>query len=527
MRPPSRRTWPAIGAAILASVVAAPVLLTAAVQGGLADGLVRQALSAKLGHPVSFARLTIGHGADGRRVVFQDLRIADPPRFGKGEVARIGLLDLDVRLWPLLFGRLEAPRVRVADPVLHLRRRGPGNNNYTFGSGGASSFLAATRTLDIRGGRLEMDDPQRGLSLHGTLAHDPADPSMPLKLDGAGVLKDAPFTVSARGGPLNGRKPGQRHALAVTLVDGDTHIRLKGSAGKPFGFDDLDLDMAADGPNAADLVYVFNLLAPNSARFTLAAHLRKQGKLLEVTRLKARLGDTDVSGEIRSDHSRPRRLIQAKLRSERLTAVDLATMLASAPDHATARTQPGRPAQGHTPSGRVFSPSPFSLARLQHNDIGLDYSAVTAAGFGRPVSAVTLRLDLDAGRLRLHPLTFRVAGGAGRATFTIDTEHPTPRVAATAALRGVQVASLAKKGGFSGRLDADLDAHGVGASAAAAAATAQGKASVRIARGTLPALDAEALQGDLFGMVGAALGGGQGRETLRCAVGRLRHLRMA
>ncbi len=513
----SRRTGLTIGAGVLAAVVAAPLLLLSAVQGGLADGLVRQVLSARLGHPVSFAKLTVSHAADGRRVVFQDLRIADPPRFDKGELARVRTLDLDLRLLPLLMGRLEAPRVLLVDPVLHLRRRGPGNNNYSFGSGGASSFLGATRALDIRGGRLDMDDPQRGLRLQGSVAHDPADAALPLRLDGAGVLKDAPFTVSARGGPLNGRKPGQRHAIAVTLVDGATHVRLEGSTGKPFDFDDLDIDLAADGPNAGDLVYLFNLLAPNSGPFTLTAHMRKRGKLLEATRVRGRLGDTDFSGEVRADHSRPRRLIQARLHSQRLTARDLATFLASAPEHAVARVQPGRPAEGHRPSGRMLSPTPFSLARLQHNDIGLDYTAATATGFGLAASDVALRLDLDAGRLRLHPLTARVAGGTVRADFTIDTDHPKPAVSAVAAAQGVQVASLAKAHGFSGRLDAHLDAEGVGASLAEAAATAKGRASVRVTGGTLPKLQAEALQGDLFGLVGAALAGGKAREPLRCA----------
>ena len=507
-----RRTRGLVAGGAAAAVVGLAV--AAALFAGK-DVLVRKVLEAKLHRSVSFSGLAVSRDAGGMRLAFSDLRIGQPARFGPGDFVRAPRLELTLHPLALLVGRLDAPEVTVTAPDLHLHRRAPGDDNWTFGrGGGASKLLGATRRLEIRDGRVSMDDPALGLTLQAAISSTPSEPDLPLQLEGGGVLKGEPYLVTARGGPLNGRRAGTPHRMDVSLVDGATHVRLRGATQAPFDFRGLDADGAADGPNLADLAYLFGLLAPNSAPFRGTAHMHRRGKSFEASRIQARLGDSDVEGSVSSEHG-DRRTVVAVLRSRRLTARDLRILLASPPPHGSTRSTPGVPGGAKTPPGRVFSPSPMSVRRLRGVDAKLDYDVASADGFGPAVTDARLRLRLTKGRLGLAPLAFTAAGGTVRADYSLDASTPRPLGALGLRLRGVQVARLNGRGGFSGVLDADLDLRGAGTSIAQQAAGAGGRASLRVHGGSLPKLKAAALGGDVFGLLAGALQP-HARAPLRC-----------
>ncbi len=516
-RPAIRLKRVAIVAGVVAASAAALVALAAAALAGGAGGpLVRTVLEAKLHRAVRFSHLAVTSAPEGLRLVFSDLHVGQPRKFGPGDLVQAPRAELVLRPWPLLLGRLEAPEVRLTSPELHLRRLGPGDDNWTFGHGrsGASGFLGATRTLSITGGRLDMDDPQRHLALQGAFAHDPTVADLPLSLQGGGVLQGEAFRVVARGGPLNARKPGAPHAFQVEMEDGATHLRLAGTAQAPFDFRGLDADVQAQGPNLADLIYLFNLLTPNSPPFRLSGHLHREGHRFSLTHLDAKLGDSDVTGEIRSDHT-ARRTISATLHSHRLAAADLRVLLASPPPHAATRASAGVSGHGRTPSGKLFSQTPVSLRRLGGSDDALDYRADTATGFGAPVTSLALRLRLAQGRLAFAPLTFAMNGGAVRIDYALDTTPPQPAGRLDAHVHGLRLAGGRR--GSGGLLDADVQVRGTGPSIARQAATAQGRAGFRLTAAAAPKLAAAALSGDVLGGLAAMLSPG-GKTPLRCAV---------
>ena len=515
----ARGAWTRVAwavAAVLGVLLVLVVAGMAALAGGGGAALLRPVLEAKLGRRVTYAHLAVTRAPEGIRLQFTDLRLGQPKRFGPGDLARVPHADLVVRLAPLLAGRLEAPTVTLDSPELHLVRRGPGDDNYSFGHGGGSGVLGATRVLRIAGGRVTMVDPQRRLTLQATLAHDAAG-ALPLRLEGGGVLQGEPYLVHARGGPLNGRKPHSPHAVQVELHDGAVRLSLSGETQAPFDFRGLDMDVQAQGPNLADLVYLFNLLAPNSPPFRLTGHMHRQDKRFSLTRLQATLGDSDLEGDISSVHLARRRL-DARLRSRRLMAKDLRVLLASPPPHASTRAVAGVAGHGGGTAtrGRVLSSTPVSLHRLQGEDVTLRYHADRADGFGPAASDVGLDLAIQSGRLTVAPLSFGVAGGAVRIDYALDTTSKAFPAHLAARVRGVQLARVAAGGGFGGRLDADVDVRGAGPSVARQAATADGRASLRVTGGSVPKKDAAALSGDMLGLVGALLSP-KGRAPLHCA----------
>ena len=514
-RPPWRK--PALIAGGLAAVVAAMVAAgLVALGAGAAGGPVRALLETKLHRPVHFAHLAVSRTAEGLRLVFTDLHVGQPKDFGPGDLAYAPRVELVVRLPPLLAGRLEAPEVTLTSPELHLRRHGPGDDNWTFGhgGGGASGMLGATRVLRITDGRVTMDDPQRRLTLQGAMSNDPGSADLPLHLDGGGVLQGAPYRVHALGGPLNGRKPKTPHAVRVEMQDGATRVRLSGTTQAPFDFRGLDMDVDADGPNLADLVYLFHLLAPNSPPFHLRAHMHREGKRFALTRLDAKLGASDVQGQVLSEHLQRRR-IEATLHAHRLTARDLRVLLASPPPHAVTRDRPGVSGKGRTPPGRVFSQTPVSLHRLGGSDAALTLRVDAVEGFGLPVNNLDLRLRAERGRLTVAPLAFSAAGGTVRIDYALDTTAKAPPAQLTARVRGLQLGRTGRGGAFGGRLDAETQVRGAGLSVAEQAATAGGRATLRLTSASLPRKDAAALSGDLLGLV-ASLLQPKSRVPLRC-----------
>lgn len=512
-----------VAAAVAAVLVAAPLALLWAVDAGLLNGLVRHAFEAQLHRKVVFGALKADLLAREPRLVLTDVRVAEPPGFGADDFARARTLDLTLRLGPLLAGRFDAPTIRIEGLELRLKRRGPGDANWILGAkggAGASGFLAGTRRLEIGPGRVSMDDPQRALTLSGEMSNDPDDPRLPLHLQGGGMLKGADYQIVARAAPLNARPASAPWAFRATLVDGATRIDMDGAAWRPFDFDRLDMRMIAQGPNLADLHYLFGFTPLNSRPYALAARLRLDDKGLRAEGLRGRLGDTDVEGALSARSVGGRRRLSGRLSSQVLTATDLQILLATPPPRLVARSQPGVAGKATPSAGRLFSTAPFSLSRLGAEDIVLDYAARSTRGFGLAAADARAHLGIERSRLTLAPLSFTAAGGRVRAELRLDPGRPHPTVGLKLDARDLALGGLTHgAGGVGGRLDATVDARGSGASLADAAADAQGRAGFRLQRGALPKLDAEALGGNLFGLIGAKLGSSRSRTGLRCAAG--------
>ncbi len=505
----------AVGVALLLGAAVAVAL--GALNAGAVAGPVQALLQAKLGRPVSFAHLAVSRVPEGLKLTFTDLRVGQPAKFGPGELLHAPQLVTVVRLAPLLAGRFEAPIIELTSPELHLRRRGPGENNYTFGKGGGTSgLLGATRMLSIVGGRLDMVDPRRELTFKGGFSHDPRSTDLPLRLEGEGSLQGEAYRVQAQGGPLNARKPREPHAARIVLQDGSMLVRLAGATRAPFDFRGLDMDVETQGQNLANLIYLFNVRAPNSPPFQLSGHMHREDKHFTLTRLRARIGQSDIEGVVDSQHLQRRR-IEARLSARRITSRDLSVLLATPPPHAVARTKPGVPrrAGGTANESRLLSAAPISMRRLQGDDAVLHLHADHADGFGVPVNDANLNLSVINGRLAVAPLSFRTGGGRVKLEYRLDTRPKAPVARLTAQVRGVEMARVAAGRDFSGRLDADVEAQGAGASIAAQAATTNGRVTVRVTRGALSKRTVAALNGDVLRLIGASVSPG-GKAALRC-----------
>jgi hypothetical protein len=131
--------WLAVGLAVVLLIVSA--LWFAARNLGQILNENRDAIaaqvSAALGREVSFEGLgaSLGWGVSGR---VDGLRVGDDPAYSKDDFLRVGAAEIDVRLLPLLRGKVEVGKISLRQPEIRVIQTAAGLNVATLGgSGGA------------------------------------------------------------------------------------------------------------------------------------------------------------------------------------------------------------------------------------------------------------------------------------------------------------------------------------------------------------------------------------------------------
>jgi AsmA family protein len=209
------------------------------------------------------------------------------------------------------------------------------------------------------------------------------------------------------------------------VTDGATQVRADGTSGDAFNFTSFNLALQASGPNLADLGYLFHLLLPNLAPYRSKANAQSDGTHFAFRNIVGMLGASAIRGEIRSDHSGPRRRIDARFNAQTLTRADVEALLAPIPPRVRARSISGAVQASGT--GQWLLPdSPFGLARVRAADFVVSLTAARVLGFALPLESLETHIDLDAGVLRFSDLSARLYGGSLQAHASLDGRHNLP-----------------------------------------------------------------------------------------------------
>jgi AsmA family protein len=514
------RRWAIIACAAVAAGLLTPLLLLAAVDAGLLDRAIERIASVKAHRAIRFRRLEAHLLSAHPALTVEELSIGSPPGITREPLLRAPLLTARLRLSALLAGRFAPIEMTLTRPQLHLVRIRPGVNNYDFGGGGASGFLQGTRSLVITDAAVNYEDIQRGMTLTGIASQQgrPGE-AYPFQLAGAGIIKGGAYTVVGQGAALNDRPAGAPYPFHARLVDGRAVIELSGTSRKPFDFGGVDLAVRASGPNLVVLGDVLGLSTPNSRPFALSGRARRAGRHLVVSDLVARIGRSDVRGEILADREpgRPTR-IDMRLNAQDLYLRDIRALLRARPPHAVARALSGD-AQPTSRGG--LSTAPFRARVLATTKATIDLMAARVPDAPVPVRRLVTRVTWEGGGLVIAPLAFDTAPGLAQLAMRLDLARPLPSFAATGALRAARIAVLSHGLGqwVDGDMDVFLDLHGQGRSPRAMADDTAGRLALRVSHGQLQRARAAVLGGDLIKAIETALGDKAERLPLDCAVG--------
>jgi len=463
------------------------------------------------------------------RITADGITVAQPAWAGRGRMAEVQRLTVEVELLPLLRGQVRLPLLAVQSPRIDLRRNAAGQANWDFGDPDKPkepAKLPFIRNFIIADGRLSFNDAARGMRFDGTVSTREAagqNSASAFRLRGEGQLKNEPFTLSITGGPLVNVRPDRPYPFDAEVRGGATRITARGEVPKPFDLGVITASITASGADLADVYDLTGVTTPNTPPYRLSGRLSRDGTTWRLRRMNGRVGDSDLSGDLTFETGRERPKLTAELRSRSLDFDDLAAIGGGAPDpRETANAAQKAIASELRGAGRFLPDAPLQTERLRAMDADVSYRASSVRARAFPIRQVVLDLTLKSGVLTLNPVSFRFPQGELSAQVEIDGRKDVPVTALDARLKGVAVSSLVPaRGGVApieGTLHARAKLRGAGLSVREVASNADGGVTFVLPRGEIREAFAELLGINAGRGLLLLLSKDEGRTPIRCGV---------
>jgi uncharacterized protein involved in outer membrane biogenesis len=417
-------------------------------------------------------------------VVIEKVSLGNASWGTRPAMLKVRRLEAQIALMPLLHRYIRLTRFVLVRPELYLETDRRGRGNWEIAAGGKKQkaetetssppslrihhILIEEATVIYRDGRSHrqrsMFIPRLSLNAGGgsmRLALQADYDKKPIRVDGSiasldTLLSNRPYKVD-----LKGRL-------------GKFSLTLKGDVQQPLEARGLKLDLKLIANSLKGLTRV--------GRVSVTASLadEKPG-VYAIKSIKARLGGSEIRGTAMLDLNGARPAVDGSLDTGRL---DLSPFLKSR----SRRT-------------RLFSRTPLPVVQMQKLDADVDITAAKVVSPELILHGMKMRLRLHRGRLRLSPLSAKVADGdlsgevdvISRGTSMVD-------VYALLRVKGLKPGLLPKlKGKFrDGRTDITLHAAGRGDSIAAVMAGLNGNLLARMGKGKVQTSSLEKAGGDLL-----------------------------
>ena len=436
-------------------------------------------------------------------------------------------LELHLRVFPLLAGRVHIPELRLARPDL-LLETGEDGGNWKFKDMSGDGDGPRIDHLQVDEGRLRFIDAAGKTDIDLAVAsQDSGDRSLrPLALSGDGHWRGEPFELAgAVASPLALRDTDKPYAIDLRASAGATRAHARGAITRLLGLSAFDIEMALSGKDLEDLYPLLGIALPHTPAYELDGRLVRDDAVWRYEGFNGKVGDSDLAGTAKITTGRERLLFEGDLRSKLLDFDDLAGFVGGAPDsggNETGNAELEADAAERAAEGKLIPDTPYDLAKLRTMDADVRWKAGRIEAPGWPLDDMDVHILLEAGLLRLDPLDFGVSGGRIRSTVRMDARQDTIQTNAAIRARGLELGRLFPDAELAqdaiGRISGDIDLGGTGNSVARMLATADGDASIGMGRGEVSNLLLELAGLDIFEAIKFLLGKDR-KVAIRCAFG--------
>jgi uncharacterized protein involved in outer membrane biogenesis len=449
------------------------------------------------------------------------------------EMAKAGLLRVEVPFWPLLRGERTLRRIDVVRPALLLERNRRGTANWHFRTADparpAPARAGSTWSLGelrVHEGRLDVRDLPLDTLVRLTVDSarpDPGAESVRLLMRGNGRYRGHPFQLD---GWADSPVALLEQADAAYRVDlsaraGATRARVHGALHVPIDPGLIALAVELRGNDLGDLYPLVGLAVPSTPPYSVRGDFERKGRVLTLRDLEGRIGDSDVAGVMAVDLGRAKPSLRGDLVSTHLDLDDLGVAIGLPPgigEGESASPQQREAAERRQASPRLLPDSDFDLEKLgaMNADVHLRADDVDAGKW--PIQSLAMRVRLRAAVLRLEPLEVGFAGGTIAGTVQLDASDSPIDAAADVEVRSVDFEQLFPnmEPANVGRINGAADLRGQGDSIADMLATADGDVKVGMGRGRVSNLLLEMAGLDVAESLKFLLGKDQ-TVRLRCA----------
>ena len=477
----------------------------------------------------------------GRTTVRADgVEFANPEWANEPYLVKAAAAEFEIKLWPLLFGNVNMPRVSLFEPLISLQIEPDGRRTWALSRDtsdvGATPIIGA---LVVDQGTVKYRASARGadMTVQFSLAPEaaasaassmsvatPASILLPLSYQATGKWKNEPFAANGRtGGVLQlSQNIKESFPLEVNAVAGKTTLKAKGSIENLEQMSGLDATFDVHGNNLEELYKLLGVVLPSTPPYKLRGNLQKHGKVWSVSKMSGMLGGSDLSGDLSFDTSGATPLLTGSVQSKLLDFNDLRPVI-GLPVVTASATATKAPVDHKVVNAarKVLPTAMLDLVRLKAMNADVTYSAADIRHVEQlPLDKGSVHVKLTNGVLQMAPASLGVAGGSLAGHITIDSNAVPAAFETRLDLRAVQLSQLfptikTTKSSL-GKISGQIDLKGRGNSAAQMLGSASGDVAVLMGKGEISNLLLEFINLNGGEVIKFLLSGDRNVE-LRCA----------
>lgn len=444
---------------------------------------INRYVSAELGRRFEITRrLDVSLGRT-TTVRLDGVELANPDWAKEPYLVRANAAEFDIKLWPLLSGKLSLPRVFLSEPEIGLQIEPDGRRTWALSRDTSDTgSVPEIGTLLVDKGTLKYNAVGQGADVTAqfAVAAEGANPGgdLPLSYRASGKWKGEAFTADGRtGGVLQLSKNVEGvFPVEVNAVAGKTRLKAKGTVTNLSELGALDATFDIQGQNLALLYRITGVVLPSTPPYKLKGQLKHRGSLWAAEKIQGVLGSSDLSGNLSFDTAADIPMLTGKVQSKTLDFKDLGAVVGVAPTaSASGSSKPTVEAAGNgvevTPGaevvpvsarGKVLPTAVLDFEKLNAMNADVTYSAADIRHVeALPLDKGSIHIKLNAGVLDLTPISIGLAGGTVAGSIRIDASVKPAVFATKLDVRAVQfnklfpTVDLTKNslGKFSGQLD--------------------------------------------------------------------------
>ena len=463
-------------------------------------------------------------------VSVEGIEIANPEWAHEPYLLKATAAEFDIRLLPLMAGKVVLPKIRLTEPRMGLQIEPDGRRTWAFSRDTSEKGTAPQiGSFIVDQGRVSYLAKAQGadIDVQFSLASESGN-DLPLSFKATGLWNDGAFTANGRtGGALEfSRDSRASFPVEVNAVAGKTRLKAKGSVADLANLAGIDATFDLQGENLDDLYGLLGVVLPATPPYTLRGKLEKKDKTWAVSQVQGLLGKSDLSGSLAFDQSSAVPLLTGKLQSKVMDFADLGPVIGITPSDGSARKAVPSAARKKalstgTAQGKVLPRTPLDVTRLKAMNANVTYFAADIRHVKElPLDKASVHVKLDAGVLQLEPISLGVAGGSVAGTIRIDSTVSPAAITTRLDVRALQLNRLFPaventKTGF-GKFSGQFNLAGRGNSVAQMLGSASGDVAILMGKGEISNILLEFMGLD-GGEVIKFLVRGDNTVQLRCA----------
>ncbi len=415
-------------------------------------------------------------------------------------------VEAEVRLAPLLAGRVVVPEVHLEGAQVNLEVDAEGRKNWILDTNKdeqkqESRVVIERLTLDRA--QLNYADAGREIDVQADLNTDETG----VVFAASGTYQGQDFSASGHTGQvLSVRDEHNPFPIKGEAQIGETRVAIDGSITGLVDLKRIDTQVRLSGASMSDLYDVILVALPQTPAYRTSGRLVREGNVVRYENFTGKVGESDLSGTLEVDTGGKRPFMKGDLQSKVLDLGDLGVVVGTA-----------------EPSEKgVLPDSPFDPARWDSVDADVRIKAGTIRRPKQlPLQNLSARIQMKDRVLTLNPLEFGIAGGKLAGPIVLDGRKDTIRAELKMRIQKLQLAqmfpTLEQNKTSVGDIGGLVELSGSGNSVARMLASANGKIGMFMDGGEISRFMMELVALDLWDAAALKLKGDE-KVNIRCAI---------